>query len=199
MCGRYYVESEEDIAEMNRIIEELDKRLIGTPERASMKSGEIYPSDTVPVISNNKQHKIMPFLMKWGYTGRDGKGLIINARSESVYEKPMFRQGILSRRCLVPATNYFEWEKHGTKKIKYALRVQNTPVIYMAGIYRFESEQNIPRFVILTRPASESISFFHDRMPVNLPVSTHDEWLSGNPDSQSILSESVDELEYAAV
>ena len=106
MCGRYYIAEEDSAAELQEIIEQLNRR--GT----EVKTGEIYPTDTVPVLANNKSMVITPFAMKWGYTLPDGKQ-IINARSETAADKPLFRDGMQQRRCLIPATNYFEWEKRG--------------------------------------------------------------------------------------
>ena len=77
------------------------------------------------------------FAMKWGYKLPSGQ-VIINARSETAAEKPLFREGLRHRRCVVPATNYFEWDKRGAEKIKYAINLEDEPVLYMAGIYRVE-------------------------------------------------------------
>ena len=123
MYGRYYIAEEDCAAELQKIIEQLNRR------GAEVKTGEIYPTDTVPVLANNKSMVITPFAMKWGYTLPDGKQ-IINARSETAADKPLFRDGMLQRRCLIPATNYFEWEK----RIRYNKlrkfqnrRIENSP------------------------------------------------------------------------
>ncbi|MDY2834180.1 MAG: SOS response-associated peptidase, partial [Candidatus Aphodomonas sp.] len=84
MCGRYYIAEEDSAAELQEIIEQLNRR------GAEVKTGEIYPTDTVPVLANNKSMVIAPFAMKWGYTLPDGKQ-IINARSETAADKPLFR------------------------------------------------------------------------------------------------------------
>ena len=116
MCGRYYIPEEDSAAELQQIIDQLDRK------GHRVKTGEIFPSDTVPVIANTKNLQPSPFAMPWGFTLPDGK-LIINARSESAAEKPMFRDGMLQRRCLIPASHYFEWEKRGRDKIKYAINL----------------------------------------------------------------------------
>ena len=97
MCGRYYIPEEDSAAELQQIIDQLDRK------GHRVKTGEIFPSDTVPVIANTKNLQPSPFAMPWGFTLPDGK-LIINARSESAAEKPMFRDGMLQRRCLIPAS-----------------------------------------------------------------------------------------------
>ena len=107
MCGRFYVPADDSNEELQRIINHL-KRVKGTP----VKTGEVCPTDMAAVIANSKAMNPTPFAMKWGYT-MDNHAPIINARSESAAEKPLFRDGMQQRRCLIPATHYFEWERMG--------------------------------------------------------------------------------------
>ena len=108
MCGRYYLarsKADQPSDELNRIISALNRKK--TP--ASLKtSGEIFPSDIVPVLANNRQMEIEPFVMRWGYSFPNSRP-IINARSETASQKALFKDGMLQRRCLIPASNYFEW------------------------------------------------------------------------------------------
>lgn len=131
--------------------------------------------------------------MKWGYSLPDGK-LIINARSETAAEKPLFRDGMFNRRCLVPATNYFEWEKRGKEKVKYAIRPSGNSMLYMAGIYRIENGR--PVFSILTREPAEQIAFIHDRMPVILPDAEKDHWLDLRNPAFEVLHYASLEMDY---
>jgi len=173
MCGRYFIEENVDAEELRQIIDEIQRK---SPERAAaLKTGEIAPSDVVPIVANNRQLTPAPFVMKWGYTLPDGK-LIINARSETASEKPLFRDGMLNRRCLVPASHYFEWEGRGKERVKYAIRPTGRQVFYMAGVYRIENGR--PVFAILTREPPEPIAFIHDRMPVILPDEAKADWLN---------------------
>lgn len=104
MCGRYYIAEDDMPEEMARIIEEINRKK--TPE--GMKtSGEIFPSDIVPVLANSRQQDVQPFAMRWGYTFPNSKP-VINARAETAAIKPMFKDGMKQRRCLIPASNYFE-------------------------------------------------------------------------------------------
>lgn len=169
MCGRYYIAEEDCAAELQEIVEQLNRKEI------KVKTGEIFPTDTVPVLANSRSMAIKPFAMEWGYTLPDGRR-IINARSESASGKPLFRDGMQQRRCLIPATNYFEWEKRGKEKIKYAICPANSSMLYMAGIYRIENGK--PVFSILTREPAENIAFIHDRMPVILPAEGTKDWLN---------------------
>lgn len=170
VCGRYYIEIAEE--EMRDIIRVVNSNLNKMAAHAQMKTGEIFPTDIVPIQTQNSIQ-----LMKWGFAKYDGKGQIINARSETALEKPMFRKGMLEHRCLVPASNYFEWQKAGTKKIKHAFRLPDSPVLYMAGIYRMEKDSPLPTFIILTRDASPAVEPIHDRMPVIIPRPLMQSWL----------------------
>ena len=121
MCGRYYIPDEEDIAEYKKILQEILEKLKKSKNVKAMKtSGEVFPSDIVPVIANNKDMKPSPFAMQWGYS-LSGNKKVINARSETSSEKPMFKNGMLKRRCLIPAAHYFEWQKTEGCKVKHAI------------------------------------------------------------------------------
>ncbi len=188
MCGRYYV-LDKNIEELKRIIDEaqqnLDKANAENPEKAKpMKMGEVFPTDIVPVVCANSKGEIVAYPMKWGYTSPDGKGVLINARSETVFDKAMFRSGIMEHRCLVPALNYYEWEKKGSEKTKYAIKAENEQITFLAGIFRMEKTSKLPVFVILTKNPEDNIAFIHNRMPVIIPRELQKEWLSrtGNPE-----------------
>ena len=175
MCGRYYVEI--DDKELRDICEEIQKkqREEENPEQLEIKfSGEIFPTDIVPVIAGT--NKYLP--MRWGFTGFDKRPLI-NARSETALMKATFREHMRNRRCLVPASGYYEWKREGSKKIKHRIYVPDEP-IYMAGCYRQEQGELLPRFVILTKAAGQGLEEIHDRMPVIVPNEYAGEWLSGN-------------------
>ena len=108
--------------------------------------------------------------MKWGYSGYGNT--VINARSETAFEKPMFRKSMQERRCLLPASGYYEWRRTpsgGKSKQKYALYRAGQPTIFMAGLWREEQGERLPVFVILTKAAGPGIADIHDRMPVILP------------------------------
>ena len=169
MCGRYYIEEDDASIELMEIIDEINRRK-NHPE--FKMSGEFFPGDTAPVIAMNRRMDASAFPMKWGYAM--GNKLVFNARSESAGEKALFREGMESRRCLIPASNYFEWDKRHTK---FSVKgTDGAPLLYMAGIYRME--ENRPAFTILTRAPAEQISFLHDRMPVILPAEIKSDWLN---------------------
>lgn len=192
MCGRYFIAAEEEVSEIKKIIEQVNDRYKNSPELSKMKTGEIYPTNIVPVVTSES-----PVLMKWGFTRFDGKGQVINARLETAAEKTMFRKSFFEYRCLVPASHYFEWEKRGSKKQKYAIGLRKT--LYMAGLYRVDKDIPVPQFVILTRPAAPGIAFIHDRMPVILTEDTHKDWLHNDIDNQEVLNHSEENLIYEGI
>lgn len=192
MCGRYYIEEKAEV--FREILREVDQKQGNSIEHASMKVGEIFPTNIVPVIGANGAE-----LMKWGYSGY--KSRVINARSETAFEKAMFRKSLLERRCLVPASGYFEWKRTqaGVKtKQKYALFRPGKP-IYMAGLWRLEQGEKLPVFVILTREAATILADIHNRMPVILPDEICDDWLTETTDAGLLMQRAILEISYQAV
>lgn len=169
MCGRYWIEQDdgalaEIIAEMQRL------------DVQAKTEGEIFPGDRAPVLCKSRAGRLRPFAMEWGYK-LDGGRRIINARSETAAEKPMFREGMALRRCLLPMTAYFEWETREDGKQKYRIAPAEKGVHYLAGIYRFE--ENNPVCTVLTTEAARDIAFIHRRMPVILSGGEEESWLGG--------------------
>lgn len=190
MCGRYYIPEEDAAAELMEIIDQINRKHNAGPV---IKTGEIAPTDTAPVLANNRSLNVTPFAMKWGYTMSNGM-LVFNARSEEAAEKPLFRDGMAQRRCLVPAAHYYEWEKIGKQKVKYAIKPTDSETLYMAGIYRIE--KGTPVFSILTREPANSISFIHDRMPVILPRDMMNDWLNPRFNANEVLQSAVLDISY---
>ena len=106
----------------------------------------------------------------------------------------MFRDGMRQRRCAVPATRYFEWEKRGGAKTKYAVWPSEDQMFYMAGLYRVES--GMPEFVILTRDPADSIAFIHNRMPVILPPDLASDWTNPRYSAADLLAHAVLDVRF---
>jgi putative SOS response-associated peptidase YedK len=100
-------------------------------------------------------------------------------------------------RCLVPTSWHFEWEKRGSNKVKYALMPPGSKLLWMAGLSRYDFNTSEHSFVILTRPAWDSIFFIHDRMPVILSKELHDGLNVRDPERG--MKWAVNEVEYRAV
>ncbi|MDE7245783.1 MAG: SOS response-associated peptidase, partial [Oscillospiraceae bacterium] len=113
MCGRYSLAPDES-KEIARIVAEVQSRF----GSAGIRTGEIFPTNTVPILLAEGQ-EMAPRPMTWGFPGFRGKGVIINARGETTPDKPMFRRSLLERRCVVPTTGFYEWDR---KKTKYRFR-----------------------------------------------------------------------------
>ncbi|MGN0775110.1 MAG: SOS response-associated peptidase [Candidatus Ventricola sp.] len=180
MCGRYLID--DSLVGFEALVKELNR---GDASAVPFQTGEIRPTDVAPVIANSRARRQRPFLMRWGFGGRDRRP-VINARSETALEKPMFHDALLERRCLVPASRYIEWQAQGKRRIRHVIQ-SDEPVLYMAGLYRFEPGEPLAAFTILTREADGSIAHIHDRMPVLLPEAWAGEWLSQTADAQHLL------------
>ena len=119
--------------------------------------------------------------MKWGFMPSFAKRPIINARSETVDMKPTFRYSFYNRRCIIPATSFFEWEKVKDKKIKRRIYTTDENIFSMAGLYNiFKDNDGIEylAFTILTTEANERMKPIHHRMPVILPRDKEDLWIN---------------------
>ncbi|MDD4752591.1 MAG: SOS response-associated peptidase [Desulfitobacteriaceae bacterium] len=195
MCGRYAIFNEENNIEIRKIINEIDEKFAGTPEGEEMRTGEIFPTNIAPVLLSPKERErgIQAALLKWGYPRWNSPGVIINARVETAGSKKIFRDSLAARRCVIPASGFFEWKKGDSlkKKEKYLFRLSDTSIMYMAGLYQsFQDAKTGGRytaFVILTTAANETVSPIHDRMPVILPPGELHIWLNYEKDSTHFL------------
>ena len=186
MCGRYYIAIEED--ELRDIGEEAEKIVRAFSEPIPLKiQGEIFPTNVVPVQTT--RDRFVP--MKWGFISYDKK-TIINARSETALQKPMFRKAMLENRCLIPASGYYEWKRGDDKKVKYQIYRQGEP-LFFAGCFRQEKSSPLRHFVILTRAATNGLEEIHDRMPVIIPRVYIEAWLY---DSPSAIESALTDLEF---
>ena len=194
MCGRYYIAEDDLSDELSRMIDELNRKK--TPEGLKT-SGEIFPSDIVPVLANSRKQDVQPFAMRWGYAFPNGRP-IINARAETAAQKPMFKDGMRQRRCVIPASHYFEWERHGAARTKYAIRPAHADTLYLAGIYHLENHDGVivPAFTILNRDAAPGIAFIHPRMPVLLPPDATADWLNPGYNAEEVIAAALTEMEY---
>ena len=182
MCGRYYIADEDAAEELKQIIDEVNRRYNGTS--GVKTAGEVFPMDIVPVIAESAGEPEVQ-IMRWGYTLPDNK-ISFNARSEEGSVSRMYRVGLETSRCLIPATNYFEWCDGMKPKPKYEIKPADGDIMYMAGVYRQEGNRRV--FSILTRKPAESIRFIHDRMPVILPAFAAKDWLNTRYKAEEILA-----------
>ncbi|MBN1109474.1 MAG: SOS response-associated peptidase [Methanomassiliicoccales archaeon] len=155
----------------------------GVPEDPNVvQRYNVAPFQYVPVVVRESPNSLR--WMRWGLVPRWAKaediGLkLINVRSESVLEKPMFKPLINRHRCLVPATGFYEWQGQGGRRQPYHVRLRNGELFAMAGIYdHWDKEgKDLLSFSILTTDANRAVAAVHDRMPVILRPSAEDTWL----------------------
>lgn len=181
MCGRYYF-SVDLLDEIRELVEPGDWKLeLGLLEK------DMHPGDVAPVITiqdhaaqgNAERGNVSPapvFLgiqkMRWGFKAPGGKGLVFNARSESVLEKRMFRDSVSHRRVAVPVSWFYEWNQ---SKEKYTFTREDGQVLFLAGFYsKYEDGDH---FVILTTQANQSMAPVHSRMPLVLERDQVRDWI----------------------
>ena len=134
----------------------------------------IAPTQSAYIIGNDHPERIRE--MTWGLVpswSRDGvnSGKLINARAESIFEKPSFREVIQTRRCLVPADSFYEWRKEPDgRKLPYRILLKNGALMFMAGIWdEWGSGSNVQTtFSIITTGPNEEMAALHNRMPLIL-------------------------------
>lgn len=200
MCCRYWAD---ESPELRAIVEEMNRSSLVRKwqEKTQVKTrGEIRPTDVVPVIAPNRSGRRAVFPMRWGFTGRS---LLMNARSETAAVKPTFKESWERRRCIVPASWYFEWEHlHGNDGKtytgdKYMIQPKGSSMTWLCGLYRIED--GFPVFVVLTREPGEEIRFIHDRMPLILPEECIDDWISPYARPEKLLGEALTEMSFESV
>ncbi|MFW5995824.1 MAG: SOS response-associated peptidase [Halanaerobiaceae bacterium] len=169
MCGRYSLNlGREDLINFYEI---------GAEYAVSFSPvDEIYPSQMAPVImEENGKRNLKKY--KWGFNPGFTSDLLINARGETVDEKPTFRNSFFRQRCLIPATGFYEW-KQGKK---YRIRFKNKKLISLAGIFDFYPDKNGKEtacFVIITGQARGRLKQVHHRTPVILNKKQALQWIN---------------------
>ena len=153
------------------------------------------PSQNLPVITN-KQPNVLQFF-SWGlqpYWAKDAKAVkrSINARAETITEKPMFRNLLKSKRCLVPADGFFEWKKTEKGKVPHRIMLKNEEIFSFAGLWDEwtdkETGEVMHTFSIITTDANELVRPIHDRMPVMLSPEAEELWLDEKEPQDGLLS-----------
>lgn len=169
MCGRYFIDVDSDM--MIRLFERI-KETHPQLDLSSMAKNEVFPTQLCLTLTGAEQ--LQPKLMKWGYPKWDGKGVIINARSEGILQKPMFRHDVLSNRCLVVSSGFYEWDAN---KKRHTIRGEEE-ILYMAGVY--QEKQGEAVFAIVTKASTGAMKEIHDRSPILLRRKDIMVWQSAN-------------------
>lgn len=182
MCGRFTIAIRADFAERFRVT-----RGIVTP----LARYNVAPSQEVPVIRQEEGGENVVLMMRWGLVpswsrGPGGGRQMINARAETLAERPAFRRLLRGQRCLVPATGFYEW-KSGNGKRPFYIRRTDGETFAFAGLYdvwRGLSEA-IVSFTIVTTGPNEILRSIHSRMPAMLRKEDEERWIQRVPLSRA--------------
>ena len=214
MCCRYYIDDKAD--EFAEYFEQaaaspLKDKMVARLARPLKIAGEISPTDMVPVVAMDKKGSIRAFPMVWGFTPeppRRGRPLV-NARVETAAAVPSFRGAWAAHRCIVPASYFFEWGPPPTEetvpltkagKARYIIQPAGTSVTWLAGLYHTETVNDLtyPSFTILTRDSAGDMRAIHNRMPVILPSSLLEDWITPQSDPAKLIRHALTDLYVAA-
>ncbi|MGH8581343.1 MAG: SOS response-associated peptidase [Gammaproteobacteria bacterium] len=185
MCGRYALHAS---------AEELQARLSlsGVPDFAPRYN--LTPSQQVPaILVRDGVRELVP--IRWGlvpHWARDPRiGWMVNARSETVADKPVFRNAFRRRRCLIPASGYYEWRVQIGAKRPYYIHLADTPVFAFAGLWENWQRDGpgIDSCTIITTEANDILRPIHERMPVILAPGQYRQWLDPTEQDAGVLLE----------
>jgi putative SOS response-associated peptidase YedK len=183
MCGRY---------SFSQLSEEVEKRFkIHVDGNTYIAKYNAAPGQKLGIISNEEPHELS--FHHWGLLPPWAKDLkmaykMINARGETLEEKPAFKTAFKSKRCLIPSDGFYEWKKQDKQKIPHFIRLKTREMFTFAGLWEewTDAEGRARRtFTIITTEANELMKDLHQRMPVILPPPLEKEWLE-NPNIQDL-------------
>jgi putative SOS response-associated peptidase YedK len=188
MCGRFVLENTpEQIMKVYR--------LSSLPDLSPRYN--VAPGQQIAVVrQHNGGDRELAFL-QWGLVPPWAKDpaigyKMINARSETVQEKPSFKQALQARRCIIPVSGFYEWEKSGRDRIPHYIHLRGGDVMSLAGLWeRWKSPEGVElqTCTILTTSANSLIKKLHDRMPVILHREEFGLWLNKDIDDVKQLAE----------
>ncbi len=177
MCGRYVLAATEAIAQRFNV----------TNAPANLAPHyNVAPTQSMPVVIKQSPNQLV--LMRWGLIpawAKSGKTdySMINARAETLAQKPTFRKLLSFQRCLVPANGFYEWKAGTNGKTPYYIHLKDESLFAFAGLYdRWKDDQGneLLTYTIITTTPNPLMAGIHDRMPVILPKDAEEAWL--NPD-----------------
>ncbi len=178
MCGRYILHAEDELLRFREIME-------AAHSGRDSFGGDITPGMRAPALIGGPEGPRAGALY-WGLPRPGGSGLVINARAETLASRPMFSSSFASRRCLLPASGFYEWSRpEGRLLRRYRVFPEEGGILYLGGVY---SPVNLPgdpkprwSFVIITLPANGDILPIHSRMPLVIPREGQAAWLARAP------------------
>lgn len=181
MCGRFT---------LSERLEQLQKRYeIHEITYDHQPSYNIAPTDPITTVQINSTGSKFFQQLSWGIPLKIEalNNLVINVRDDSISKNNFFSKMFNNNRCLIPASGFYEWQKAGSSKVPYYIK-SNQKIISFAGLYY--KIKDIFYTAIITTNANEVVSKLHDRMPVMIPQTQEDFWLTSTAvdDLQSLLT-----------
>ena len=180
MCGRKFSHEELTWAEYRDIL-----AIVEPPPNSNFQPNyNICPTDEVPVCINRGGRRRLE-LLRWGLLppwAKDTKyaAKMINARAETLEEKPSFSPLLAKNRCIVMVSGFYEWQRAGRTKTPYKVeRADKTPML-LAGLWTRNDRLNINSYAVITTPAPASFAAIHDRTPAILERADIDNWLESD-------------------
>jgi len=191
MCGRYTITVEEEMLFARFKVKEYGGQY--SPRY------NVAPTQNNPVVLVNEENKRIMTRMRWGlipfWAKEESIGnKMINARIETITQKPSFKTAFIKRRCLVPADGYYEWRKLGAsgKKPPFRIVSKSGELFAFAGlwdVWKNEEGDVIPSYTIITTKADDLVGQIHPRMPVILRPENEDKWIDPNTrDSKTLMT-----------
>ena len=188
MCGRFTLTADQDSFE--------DRFSLTRFDLGWVPSFNIAPTQEVLTVTNDGSEN-RPELMRWGLVpswAKDPKigNRMINARSETLAEKPSFRTAFKRRRCLIPADGFYEWKREGKAKKPMLITANPGGLFAFAGLWETWKQPDdswLLTCAIITTSANEVMKSIHDRMPVILPRESEASWLDPEEQDTAMLSE----------
>ncbi len=123
-------------------------------------------------------------LMRWGFMpfwGKSAKDELINAKAETIAEKPTFKKAFQFQRCIIPASGFYEWQRDGKEKRPFYIHLKDEKIFGFAGVYRVRKDdegKEIKGYAIVTTTPNELMEPIHNRMPVILNKEDEHLWVS---------------------
>jgi putative SOS response-associated peptidase YedK len=175
MCGRYTLHHDSETLASH----------FGVPFVNTAPRYNLAPTERIRFIFSNASERRQLGSARWGFVPHWSKTgstetPLFNARSETVLQKPAFRDAFIRGRCLIPASGWYEWRRDDSGKQPYHLRLETGEPFAFAGLFdvwRSEEGERLVSCTILTTAAPEELSWLHDRMPVIMDYDHYDRWL----------------------
>jgi putative SOS response-associated peptidase YedK len=187
MCSRYFLDADGNVIAYTFRV---------PPDDRIHRRFNIAPTQDAPVIRATRDRAGRELaMMRWGlvpFWAEDpaiGRRLI-NARSETVAEKPAFREAFRARRCAIPASGFYEWTGEAKHRVPHAITVEGRPLVAFAGLWerwKDAAGQRLETYTVITTDANTMIAPMHDRMPAILAAEDIDAWLTGTPEEAAAL------------